>query len=112
MGSHRTFVTILASPHMSDYDSGLILVPLAVAISVGVRTDRTEVLVGIYTMSSLLTIMSLGPFASINNRIAPGAVGMLVLCGLWLRIIADSNTPSALETTPVDRLTIDAFERA
>lgn len=97
------FVSILVSPHLYVYDSGLVLVPLAVASSWGLRGDRVETLVGIYTVSSLLTIMSLGPFGLLNDWIAPGTIGMAMMFVLWLRTIRDldaSASTDAQRSTP------------
>lgn len=81
------FVSILASPHLYIYDSGLILVPLAVAASAAFGARRIEALVAIYTVTSLLTIMSLGPFGALNDWIAPGALGVVAMFALWLRFL-------------------------
>ena len=78
-------VSILVSPHLYIYDSGLILIPLAVAISTGIRAPEVERMVAVFTISSLATIMSFGPFGVINDWVAPGALGMIGLAVLWLR---------------------------
>ncbi len=85
------FASILVSPHLYIYDSGLILIPLAVALSTGIRTHQVERMVAVFTISSLATIMSLGPFGLINDWVAPGAIGMVGLGILWIRHISSTT---------------------
>ncbi|MDW3175957.1 MAG: glycosyltransferase family 87 protein [Acidimicrobiia bacterium] len=89
--SAAIFISILVSPHLYIYDSGLILIPLAVAVSTGIRATKVERLVAIFTVSSLATIMSFGPFGLINDWIAPGAVGMVALFALWVRHLLSTS---------------------
>lgn len=89
------FVSILVSPHLYVYDSGLVLIPLAVLVSHGARASTMELMVAIYTISSLATIMSLPPFGLINDWVSPGAVGMSALIILWVR---ELNRPPHLTT--------------
>ncbi len=87
------FVSILASPHLLVYDSGLILIPLAVLVSHRARASTIETMVAIYTVSSLAMIMSLPPFGPLNDWVSPGAVGMLMLVVLWVRELDRCREP-------------------
>jgi len=87
------FISILVSPHLYIYDSGLILIPLAVAVSTGIRATALERMIALYTISSLLTIMSLGLFGTINDWVAPGAIGMVGLGILFVRHLTSTPPP-------------------
>jgi hypothetical protein len=87
------FVSILVSPHLYVYDSGLILIPLAVLASSRARASAIETMVAIYTVSSLAMIMSIPPFGLLNDWVSPGAVGMVALVFLWVRELDRCEDP-------------------
>lgn len=89
------FVSILVSPHLYVYDSGLVLIPLAVLVHHNVQPWVTERLVAVYATSSLLTIMSLGFFGTLNDWVAPGTIGMLAMFALWIRAMRGTDRSSA-----------------
>lgn len=102
--------SILVSPHLYIYDSGLVLIPLAVAVASGIHARKVETMVAVFTISSLATIMSFGPFGVINDWVAPGAVGMIGLAVLWMRHVGstaqtDDDQRSMPSSVPVVNVT-------
>lgn len=98
MSGAAVFVSILVSPHLYVYDSGLVLIPLAVLVHHNADRWTTERLVAIYTMSSLLTIMSLGFFGTFNEWVAPGTIGILAMFALWIRTIHRADDSASVRT--------------
>lgn len=92
-------VSILISPHMLIYDTGLVIVPAAVLLTRGIAVDAMERWTLIYTFSSLITIMSIGWLQVLNDWVMPGTVGVIMLSVMWAKLIdADAARQSVVLT--------------
>ena len=80
-------LSILISPHLLIYDTGLLLVPFAVLFSAGVAVVTIERMTMIYVTTSLMTILSVGWLSSLNGWTVPGTLGVVLITGLWIRAI-------------------------
>lgn len=92
--------SILVSPHLLIYDTTLVAIPFAIAVRAGVPRPILEQLVAIYVVSSLMTIMSFEPFASINNVVAPSTIGMLAAATVWIRAVGTNESSDIEGQTP------------
>ncbi len=106
------FASILVSPHLLIYDTTLVVIPFAVAVQAGVPRRVLEQLIAIYVISSLMTIMSFEPFASINDIVAPSTIGMLAAAVVWGRSVGTDWSSDIEGQTPDVSFTATDLPRA
>ncbi len=92
-------LSVLISPHMLIYDTGVLLVPVAVLFSAGAAIVTIERLTMVYVVTSLMTILSIGWLGTLNDWTIPGTFGVVAVAGLWVRAMAQlsiraDNAPS------------------
>ena len=85
-------LSVLISPHMLIYDTGVLLVPVAVLFSAGAAIVTIERLTMVYVVTSLTTILSIGWLGTLNGWTIPGTFGVVFLAGLWVRAIDRTST--------------------
>jgi hypothetical protein len=95
MSGAAIFASVLVSPHILIYDTGLILIPLAIAIRRGVSHSTLEGLGALYIITALMTIMSTGPLETLNDWTVPLALSMGAIAIAWANLIDGSSAPTA-----------------
>ena len=96
-------LSVLISPHLLIYDTGILIVPLAVLITMGVRATTIERVTGIYIVSSLMTILSIGWLGDLNGWTVPGTIGLIMIAAVWARAVdsAASHEDDEAEQSPI-----------
>ena len=83
-------VSVLVSPHLLIYDTGLLLISAAVLVNRNVDLRSIERITHIYVWTSLITIMSIGWLETLNSRTMPATIGLLAITMLWVRTVDSS----------------------
>ena len=94
-------VSVLVSPHLLIYDTVILFIPFAVARHRGATTKTQDLLVALVVITSLLNILPIEPFPSINQWTIPSTVGLIAAGWLWISAIDSPVDGLAIRPTTV-----------